>query len=159
MTEKLSIRSVIYKLLAARKKCYRFFAKKRKAWSIIQKKKIILCLKFYCSSLFTNDSAILCFFFPPNLPILLTALVWPVLGQKKCVSFATMIPIYYYDQNTRNIQSELVVLFTLFNTSIVNSFDIIGQNYVVWRHLDARIYLTNKITQVYVNDRDYIGIF
>ena len=115
MTEKLSIRSVIYKLLAARKKCYRFFAKKRKAWSIIQKKKIILCLKFYCSSLFTNDSAILCFFFPPNLPTLLTALVWPVLGQKKCVSFATMIPIYYYDQNTRNIQSELVVLFTLFN--------------------------------------------
>ena len=42
--------------------------KKRKAWSIIQTKKIILCLKFYCSSLFTNDSAILCFFFPPNLP-------------------------------------------------------------------------------------------
>ena len=39
MTEKLFKRSVIYKLLAARKKCYRFFAKKkRKAWSIIQKK-------------------------------------------------------------------------------------------------------------------------
>jgi len=76
MTEKIFKRSVIYKLLAARKKCYRFFAKKREKHDPLSKKnKIILCLKFYCSSLFTNDSAILCFFFPPNLPTLLTALV------------------------------------------------------------------------------------
>jgi len=39
MTEKLSIRSVIYKLLAARKKCYRFFAKKEKSMIHYPKKK------------------------------------------------------------------------------------------------------------------------
>jgi len=38
MTEKLSIRSVIYKLLAARKKCYRFFAKKEKHDPLSKKK-------------------------------------------------------------------------------------------------------------------------
>ena len=39
MTEKLSIRSVIYKLLAARKQCYRFFAKKEKSMIHYPKKK------------------------------------------------------------------------------------------------------------------------
>ena len=39
MTEKLFIRSVIYKLLAARKKCYRFFAKKREKHDPLSKKK------------------------------------------------------------------------------------------------------------------------
>ena len=39
MTEKLFIRSVIYKLLAARKKCYRFFAKKKEKHDPLSKKK------------------------------------------------------------------------------------------------------------------------
>ena len=42
MTEKLFKRSVIYKLLAARKKCYRFFAKKREKHDPLSKKKIRL---------------------------------------------------------------------------------------------------------------------
>ena len=39
MTEKIFKRSVIYKLLAARKKCYRFFAKKREKHDPLSKKK------------------------------------------------------------------------------------------------------------------------
>ena len=111
-----------------------------------KKNKIILCLKFYCSSLFTNDSAILCFFFPPNLPTLLTALVWPVLGQKEKMSvlllwsqFIIMIKIHEtFNQNqlfclpylTRLTWMIHVSFFTLKMVSVFKNI-IFGQKMMV----------------------------